>query len=63
MVTDGDLRVLPLLRANLSVNADDAAGLTPEAQWLRWGTAPLAESGLAGKWDVVIASDAVRQRP
>jgi hypothetical protein len=55
LATDGDARVMPLLRANLAANATPRC--TPEAAVLRWGGE--LDAGLRGAFDVVVASDAL----
>ena len=55
VATDGDERVMPLLRANLAANATPRC--TPEAAVLRWGGE--LDAGLRGAFDVVVASDAL----
>ena len=55
LATDGDARVMPLLRANLAANATPRCA--PEAAVLRWGGE--LDAGLRGAFDVVVASDAL----
>ena len=55
LATDGDERVMPLLRANLAANATPRCA--PEAAVLRW--AGELDAGLRGAFDVVVASDAL----